>query len=451
MKTIRRTSLVLGVISLMAFSSCEKELLSEETIEGEPNSSLTIMTRAGSSEGTVSYPVTIYVIDGSGTCTNKEVLTSADKPLALDLTAGTYAVYAIAGATETDYLLPSMENATATSEIKLARSAEHADLMSAKNSIVLEDEEDGMLTLTLNRKVLKMNAITLKNIPESVDAITVTVQQMYQSLLLNGEYGTQEGVESLTLSKEEGTSTWSLPSPSYLFPAHGEATITVKMTSSGETKSVSYTCPEALDANHEVSIEGSYDSHTPQLLTLQGTILGAVWGTPVSIKFTFDDNGAQTAESETGGGNDPVTTEAAPAVNTLYKDCYVLDSKDDDTGSNTVITLLHFNEVNITSAGKEESAVLAEIDAALQSGAFDVEGLSGWRLPTEDEVMKYLPYRINAVATSWSKELVLNDWYFYMSGSQLKTALADNNNVKAGRVYSNNGRLRPVTTVTFGR
>ena len=445
------------MIALMAFTACEKELMTEEqpAKSKKTNSSLTITTRAGAEDGIVSYPVNIYVINPAGSCVKHVVLTSADDAFALGLEPQQYDIYAIGGATESAYELPTEGNVSKTSEITLKSGAQHGDLMTAKNTIEIEENEAASVVLTMSRKVLKVKSIVMQNIPDDVSSVVVSMGPLHDALLLEGSYKSGNKMQSFTLEKQDDGTTWKNDNALFLLPANGAATVTVKLTNGEGTKSISYTSPTPLEANHEIEILGTYVSSSLQFITLNGTITGATWGNPININFTFDENG-QTSTNNSGGndngnnesGNNGQTGDA-PSAKTWYKDCFVVSVADDDTGNNTLVTLIHKDEVEIDASSMTEEQLQSNINAALPG--FDINGISGWRLPTEAELralsVGQLNYDINTLGHDGTP---ITEYYFLQGTEHIQVWRgASSSNYSLGYTYGK--RLRPVVTVQFSK
>ena len=448
--------LTLLVGSLMMLTSCEKSLEVAGATEG--NSLLTVQTRADESSAKVSYPVTVYAMNGDGQCVRRQQLLSDNDQLSMNLEPMTYQIYAIGGATDGDYTLPTQENATATSAVTLNSEATHGDLMTAHNTINLSDNESTTLTLTMSRKVMHLQSLVIENVPTTVDGVAVAFTPIYDQLLLNGEYSTTSSEQTVTLTEQEDGTTWQITDDElYMLPASDDATITVKFTTGSNTQSFAYTCPQPLEANKHICIKGTYNESNE--LTLTGTITGATWDGTTTIEFTFNSSGSSTVNDDnsgSGNNNNPdnpnnidVEEGDAPAVNTIYKDCYVLSTEDDDTGDYVIVTLLHKLELQINGGEYNSQQELeTEINASLPT--FDTNDITGWRLPTENELKSISIGLVNSAfvnANISGATNMSNQNYYYSDGADIKCGLINSN--LYDREYTLGNRLRPVTTVMF--
>ena len=440
---------IIMFVCLMFFSACEKELMTEEekksnteeTTGEDADSKLTIVTRAPSGE-VISYPVTVYIMNSAGSCVSKEVLETSNDELLVNLAAGTYQVYAVGGATEEDYNLPAANEASATSEITLRNGSVHADLMTGSNTVKLGRNESNTLVMAMSRKVQKVTAVTIQDLPTAVTAVSVTLAPLYKSLLLNGNYttDTEEQEETIELTRQSDGTTWKNTATVNLLPAVSAATVKVTMTLNNTNTSFTYSSSQTLEANHELTITGSYTGNAGEF-TMSGMFTGAVWGDPTNISFTFNESGAEDAGSSQGGGGNSSSEGGAPAVNTWYKNCYVFMSTED--GNDVVVTLIHPSEVEVTEADNKS---LADINTLIQ--AFDNKGVTGWRLPTETEAKAIHANLVNGqVEQNGGSQMDNYGYYLYEKDDHSLGAFVGSGNLYYSLLSTM--RLRPVTTLSF--
>ena len=107
-------------IGMMAalLASCSNEMMVEDLGAEEPTAPTTLRLTTRSGDGAaVSYPVSIYVMQG-GVCQAAKTVTSAGETT-IPLTVGTYDVYAVGGASSDDYTLPAVADATPSTVLTL--------------------------------------------------------------------------------------------------------------------------------------------------------------------------------------------------------------------------------------------------------------------------------------------------------------------------------------------
>lgn len=451
----------------VTFSSCEKYNGVDEDFENkEANSTLVIRTRAAQvvgaeSEAKVSYPVNVYVFDDADRCVAVMAITSDADELSLNLPEGGYDVYAVAGADAGAYDLPTKENATKESVVALKDGHGHGDIMTANNTVTLAYGEENKLTLTLERKVMMIETVTINNVPSNVTAVSVSVSPLYENILLNGSYSGERGEYTVNLTEEGESNIWKNEDVAYLLEAVGTATVKVSFTAGDKIHSYSYLCPEELKANYKVNISGTY---TEDDIKMTGSITGATWEGTKNVTFEFNESGSSETTVVPDDGEDdsgqPVVSEDAPKVGDLYKNCYVLRVV--PQGAETVVTLMSPTEIapdglNITSYDQEYLKTAVE-DRVPELA---VDGVDGWRLATTDE-MAYVHNNLNDIQnniTALNKKyggkvitmLIASRRCFYNSGSGISIYGPNVGNIEVPNEETNfsNCYLRAFATVTF--
>lgn len=400
MKTKAFLISALFLMGMLAVSvSCSKSVTDEavtniETTDG--NSTLNIVTRSGDSDAKLSYPVVLYLFNGTGQCLATQNLNSSEDAISFqNLRAGTYSVYAIGGADDSRYTIPTQTNATTTALVSLQEGKTHEDLMAGHNTVVIGDDETNQLTLALLRKVCQLRTIQVKQVPDDIDAVTIAITPIREALLLNGDYSGETGIFTLSLNRQGDGRTWENAIPQYMLPSVGNATISIKMTKGTTTKSYSYTCAEPLAANYIIDILATYTGST---FNMTGTLTGATWAGERTITFEFDETNS--TGSETSGNNDEpndpnndnpgddtpgeVINGQAPAEGTSYQGCYVLSSVNNSDGTSTVTLMTPTQTTGLSFTANNQSSIKTAVDNAISGLA--VAGISGWRLPTLEEM-----------------------------------------------------------------
>lgn len=403
MKHLKFNLLLLCAVVATLFS-CEKYNV-DAFFNKEANSVLNIKTRASvageTTESKISYPINIYIFY-ENSCVETTSIESGNSSISLKLPEGNYEVYAIAGADAENYNLPTKDNATKEYLISLKADKTHGDLMTAKNNITLAYGEENTLTLSLERKVMLLENVSIKNVPSNVTAVSVTISPLYENILLNGEYSGENGSQTINLTKGSDGTTWENDVNTYLLEACGQATIKVSLKTDAVTKSYSYTCSDELKANYKINISGTYNENG---ITLNGTITGTTWNGTKNINFNFDESGSTTdvntdgevedeqKEEETNEETDETATGIAPQAGTLYKGCYVL--RTEQTGSGTKVTLMSTeSKTRLEFTKGDQESMKLSINNGLQELA--VDDIENWRLPTLEE-LKYIKNNINLI------------------------------------------------------
>ena len=403
---MKNLSLIASALAMLGLTACEKGL-DEGIADAAPagqvmNSVLQVRTRSGGSAGeeaTVAYPIVVYVFAGEE-CKAVQTIGDEGQTLNIPLVEGTYTVYAIGGASSSDYVLPTTDDAAATSAIVLKDGKTHGDLMAAQATATLTDGGTNTVTLGMTRKTMLIQSVEIKKIPTAATAVSVTIAPLWQSLTVGGTFATAGTSSTIALTRQEDNRTWTLPShsgegssaalPSHqgegagvgsvflLPPSSQPASVSVNITIGGATKTYTYSCSDQLEAGYKINIDGTYTEAVGVNLT--GTITGATWLGERTISFEFDESGSSTSEpSEPNEPSDPSEPSEPssdfPAVGDTYQGCYVLAvSTIDETSAE--LTLLSPNEQAATTVGNADAAL----------AALGAVGISDWAVPTKAQM-----------------------------------------------------------------
>ena len=430
-------------LAAMLLTACEKGLVdgvADVAPAGQAaNSVLQVRTRSGGSAGgeaTVAYPVTVYVFSGEE---YRAVQTIGDEgqTLNIGLTEGTYTVYAIGGASSSDYVLQTADDALATSAIALREGHSHGDLMAAQATATLTDGGTNTVTLGMTRKTMLIQSVVVKKVPTAATAVSVTIAPLWQELTVSGTYSTAGQSQTIALTKQSDGRTWILAGESgehVLPPSSQPASVSVNITIDGATKTYTYSCSDQLEAGYKINIDGTYTEAVG--VSLSGTITGASWLGERTISFEFDESGS--SASEPNNPSDPSEPSEPssdfPAVGDTYQGCYVLAvSTIDETSAE--LTLLSPNEQAATTTGNADAAL----------AALGAVGISDWAVPTKAQ-MQLVEAKLLADDASLAGEKYLyrksNDGLGYRALGAAETAWPTANT-------TDSYRLRPVAVVSI--
>ena len=469
---------LLAIVILVLTSACVKSIVDEDwqSSSGEygdlqsPNATLQIRTRASGDEATISSPVQVYVFQGDE-CKAVQTIGDEGQTLNIELTEGTYSVYAVGGASATDYELPTKDEATITTAVTLKDGKTLTGLMAAKANVTLVDGGTNTVTLGLERKVMLLQDITINKVPTAATAVSVTISPLWENVTIGGTYSGTNGNNTITLTKQADGRTWKSSANAYFLPpSDSPASISVNITISGTTKSYTYSTAEELEAGYKINIEGTYTEAVGVSLT--GTITGATWLGERTITFNFDESGA-TADGDdsgsgdnndnsdnndnnnSGGNND--SSDNIPAVGSIYQTCYVLSVT--DNGDNADVTLVSPNEVTmgrnyaavtsgIYDADTKAAAVAAAVDAKIAEA--DVDAVSDWRLPMATE-LNAIYAAIEDINAAFDTDVNPAGNYLYTTAAgaiYYRTLSIDS---EGNEGFGANARVRPVVTVTIAK
>ena len=452
---MNKLSLIASVLAVLGLTACEKTLVDdiEDVGNGQvTNSLLQVRTRgaAAGGEATVAYPVTVYVFAGEE-CKAAQTIGDEGQTLNIALTEGTYSVFAVGGASSTDYVLPSASDALTTSAIALREGKSHGDLMAAKATVTLADGEANTVTLGMERKVMLLQSMVLKKIPTAATAVSMSMSPLWQSLTVGGNYSGTDGSYSVALEKQSDGRTWQLPAPvgegpgvGSLFllpPSSSPASITVRITTASGTRSYTYSTSNELEAGYKINIEGTYTEAVGVSLT--GTIEGVTWLGERTISFDFNESGSSASgdSNEDNGsvddGSAVVNPANFPAVGDTYQGCYVLASVVATDGESAELTLLSPNEKKSTGTYNENMS-LSQLESLASGAGTDV--ISGWRPMTRSEA-QLLQAAHTALGIGGDR------YYLFVDNETVMQMLMSNG--ASGAPSSGTAYIRPVVTVTI--
>ena len=446
-----------SALAVLGLTACEKALVDDiEDVGNEQvkNSMLQVRTRAGGSanEATVAYPVAVYVFAGDE-CRAVQTIGDEGQALNIPLAEGMYSVYAIGGASVSDYVLPDADDATVTSAIVLKEGKTHGDLMAASATAALVDGGTNTVTLGMTRKTMLIQDVTIKKIPTAATAVSVTIAPLWQSMTIGGTYSTTNGSSIIALTRQEDGRTWQNAASAYLLPPSSQpASVSVNIAIGGTTKTYTYSCSDQLEAGYKINIDGTYTEAVGVNLT--GTITGATWLGEKTICFEFDENGSSAVDYDNGSSGDDNgnTVSDLPSVGSIYQGCYVLASIVADDGQSAELTLLSPNETTIGKAYNDASFIghpevlEALIDEKLDEA--DVDGISDWRLPTYDE-LNVIYAALSAINDTFESDVSASGKYLYDASGTILYRILSQTTADGFDNFAATARIRPVATVSI--
>ena len=449
----KKSFILLSALAVLGLTACEKgiddlgEGMSPSPTGQVANSVLQVRTRgtSPSEEATISYPVQVYVMQGD-VCQAVQTIGDEGQTLNIPLTEGTYTVYAVSGASATDYDLPTVDDATSTSAIALKEGKALGDLMAAQATATLVDGGTNTVTLGLQRKTMLMQDITIKQVPTAATAVSVTIAPLWQNITVGGSYSGASGSRTIALTKQDDNRTWQLnsligegtsESLHLLPPSSQPASISVNFTIGGATKTYTYACSDQLEAGYKINIDGTYTEAVGVNLT--GTITGATWLGERTITFEFDESSNTSASSKSSGKSGDNGSSQLPSAGDTYKGCFVLASTVAEDGESAELTLLSPTELTGIDYTTD---IQAHIEAAL---ATVTDGdISGWEVPTTDEARLMYNAR-EAIGNLTANSYLYHNGTGYRAFAPSAEAFGPIYGLKTSTV------LRPVATITISK
>ena len=427
----------------MLLTACENGL--EDDVEdvgsGQvKNSLLQVRTRGGSgNEATVAYPLQVYVFAGDE-CRAAQTIGDEGQTLNIALTEGTYSVYAVGGASATDYVLPTTQDALTTTALALQEGHDHGDLMTASATATLVDGGTNTVTLGLQRKTMLLQNIEIKKVPTAATAVSVTIAPLWQALTVSGTYSGTSGSKTIALTRQSDNRTWTATANLHLLPpSSSPASISVNITIGGTTKTYTYSTSDQLEAGYKINIDGTYTEAVG--VTLTGTITGAEWLGERTISFEFDENGSSASDNNNDSGDNNDNTDNSdnsnnfPAAGDTYEGCYVLASTVANDGESAELTLLSPNEKYYANVS---GVTLSYLQTKVAEQGTD--NISDWRPMTLAEA-----HLLQAAHTDLSIDGT-RQYLFDDNGTPKQILMSDGTVSTPG---ANAAYVRPVATVTI--
>ena len=430
-----------AVGSVMGLSGCSEQVnndvILEEITGGIPENQgvLRVQTRSETSpqEGMV------YVFDSKGTCVKVLSTDEGGQLAATQLPVGTYSAYAIGGDDLSAYTLPDLEGAAASSVISVAEGKVMGDLLMKTATVTLTAGNASNLALELERQVLQLKEVTIKQVPADVTKVEVSIAPLYQGIMLDGTFTEEHSTLQLELTKKSDNDTWTNgTNQPYCFPSDGEPTITVSFTRTSGVKRYSYQASEALEANHQVVLEGTYSEEQDALLS--GTLTARAWEAEKNMPFEFNEENLVDGDSS----ENPEEHEV-PVVGSTYQGYYVVSV---NVASNRAVILSKTQCNGIGNAAAMESKA-SQIEKPVGEGISCGE----WRLPTIEECRVFLEdHNVEGKLYNTYYYCIDGDILKMMSASKandvitIKGPLPSNN---SSAPYENGTYFRAVIDITY--
>ena len=415
-----------AMCGMLTLSSCSEEVFNSavpepaESGEGQ----LRIVTR-----GDVETPLQtrLYIFNDAGQCIQLLSPDEHEQFVTTSLTAGTYDLCGIGSKDFSNFVLPTVEEATPTTEVIVATGKQRGDLLIGHEQITLEDGDRENIDIQLERKVTHVTSIVIHEVPNDVEHVSVSITPMYRKLLLNGTFEDPTGTYTVNLT-DLGSGDWEAAPDEMILPSDGHPTITITFTKNETPKSYTYTAAQSINANTNVTLEGTFVGQKGIVLT--ATMTPQSWNsTPQDITFDFDEH---------------------PIAGQTYQGYFVVAN--DPT--NRTATLLSQNRVNFTAPESNTQAdwlpVLNSAMNSLEKPSF-ATATDYWRLPTATECTIF-SRNTNYVMT-FSEENGYSPFFFCLDDTTLKWGVSAK--TESGiTFYAENSLneyiiLRPVIDITY--
>jgi len=420
-----------AMCGMLTLSSCSTEDVNNFTSPSTSSGTVKIGTVAELAEvrGDTDTPLQtrLYIFNEAGRCIQQLSPDEHAQFVTTSLTTGTYDLYGMGSDDLSNFILPTVDEAKPTTEITVAAGRQRGDLLIGHEQITLEDGDHENLDIQLSRKVTHVTSMTIHEVPSDVEQVMVSIFPMYQKLLLNGSLEDLTGTYTVNLT-DLGSGDWAAAPDEMILPSMKKPTITITFTKGETAKSYTYAAAQSINANTNVTLEGTFVGQKGIVLT--ATMTPQTWETTLQdITFDFDEN---------------------PIAGQTYQDYFVVAN--DPT--NRTATLLAQGRVNFTAPeGNAQADWLPVLNAAMSSyekPSFATAS-NHWRLPTVAECAIFS--QNTDYVTSFKKETGYSPFFFCLDDTTLKWGMSAK--TESGIVfYAENSTyqnvlLRPVIDITY--
>ena len=387
MKTLKY---LIYIIAVSFVFSCQQLPEDDGWMSEDGDKTLKVKVRsAGDAE--IVYPLHLYAFAESGKLVASQTIENAEKDMSLPLSKGDFQIVAVSGTSE-DYLLP--EKPELDDDILLS-AVDGADtpLMVGRAIVEIGDVLEASADIKMQYVVAALN-VKLKDVPENVTDVQLSLSPLYSSLSMGGEYGNEGDSQKVKVNcslVSEGV--WAAET-TYIFPGNAKEMVfsVYFKTDDGTEVTYGYTTDDVPTANYLFNVTGTYAGG----VSVGGNFDVTDWEGSIDVDFDFggemlpdDENGDNDEDDdkddeEGDDGQTDVKLEGVPEVGTIWNDMIVVDMGEaDDTG------------VDLLLMSMDEWRYIYVSEADEVPKGYSINGVSGWRYPTHEEAA-LLRSRFNA-------------------------------------------------------
>lgn len=363
---------MLHLLMLSLLMGCMSPIIDERTDTTEAPHSVRILTRSPSD---ASYPIALYAFHTQdGTLVASTTQATEQDEATLHLPQGNYHLVALAGTSGCHIpTSPTLSSIVATPTGGLLESPLHV------GSASIHVLQNTTTSIMLSNRATAIRLI-LHDIPTEATTVSTTLSPMASGLSFDGK-ATGNTTATVPLIRE-GTA-WCSQQFYTLPNAGAPLTLSIAATTPTETKVYGYTYPASLKSNTPYILYGS----TIEGPSVDGTLALEGWNDTETIAFTFDSEGGGSTDNDSTGINTSeefFEVEEIPTVGTLWNGFFVAGYADSDDAIERMLLLSATEWTEITGATHETTPhMAAEIADTYTEGE-----LSGWHIPTRNEVRK---------------------------------------------------------------
>ena len=357
--------LLLVVLFSFAVFSCQQMPEDEMELSTEDVKSLKVNVRSAG-EAEIVYPLHLYAFDSKGKLAASQTLANETQDMALALSEGDFQIVALSGASSS-YKLPEDPTLDAVISIVDSKGAD-TPLMMGRANVEIANAAESSVQLTLSYVVAALN-VKLKEVPDNVVAVQMAISPLHSTLSMGGKYGgTSQKIKVECTKASEGV--WSAKT-SYIFPGNGTETdfsIYFK-TDDGTEVTYGHSFKGVPQANYLFNVTGSYAGG----FIVGGNFDVTDWEGVIDVEFDFGSDVVPDDE-EDDDEDENVDLTGVPSVGTIWNGTIVADiGEADESGVDLLLLSLH-----------EWVGLISDLPDDVRG--YSVNGISGWRFPTSDEV-----------------------------------------------------------------
>ena len=172
MKTLS-TILMTAMCGMLALSSCSEEVIPFDKLRDRNE---VIVTTRGNTD--TPLQTRLYIFNEAGRCIQQLAPDDHEQFVTTSLTTGTYDLYGMGSDELSNFALPTIEDATPTTEITVAPGKQRGDLLIGHEQITLEDVDHENIDIQLTRKVTHVTSMIIHEVPSDVDQVSVSITPM---------------------------------------------------------------------------------------------------------------------------------------------------------------------------------------------------------------------------------------------------------------------------------
>lgn len=279
--TIGQSCLILSLISLSGCQSNETFSSNRDThIVNFSLKGIDVPLQSSLNELTNFH---LHITDAEGTTASYKSFNNIEAIPIIEIKEGNYQVLMVANADPGIFKLPESP-LTSQSIISLQPTASNvSELCLSNKPLIVTEDENNVLELMLERVVGKIN-ISVENVPENTDNIQIRINNMFNSVKLNGTYPNDITTCTFNLTQDAETNSFSAQGI-ILFPTDGNINITYTITDKeGQKKVSTQALDKTLNANGILNITTTLSDiihHVTPQISLKA------WDEPINIENTI--------------------------------------------------------------------------------------------------------------------------------------------------------------------